>query len=128
VFGAGGVGLSALIAAVHLTGATTAVVDVNPARLELATKLGAAHVVNARETDVVEALMEFSGGRGIDRTLEAPSPEPSSSPCSGYRARNRFQGESWPCLLPNACSKIRCASPTSPPSRSSRSRPTPGSS
>ena len=30
VFGAGGVGLSALIAAVHLTGATVAVVDVNP--------------------------------------------------------------------------------------------------
>ena len=71
VFGAGGVGLSALIAAVHLTGATTTVVDVIPARLELATKLGAAHVVNAREHDAVEALMEISGGRGIDRTLEA---------------------------------------------------------
>jgi aryl-alcohol dehydrogenase len=71
VFGAGGVGLSALIAAVHLTGATTAVVDVNPARLELATTLGAAHVVDAREADVTEALMAFSGGRGIDRTLEA---------------------------------------------------------
>jgi aryl-alcohol dehydrogenase len=71
IFGAGGVGLSALLAAVHLTGAATAVVDVNPARLELATRLGAAHVVDAREQDAVEALMEFSGGRGIDRTLEA---------------------------------------------------------
>ena len=71
VFGAGGVGLSALIAAAYLTGATTTVVDVIPARLELATKLGAAHVVNAREHDAVEALMEISGGRGIDRTLEA---------------------------------------------------------
>jgi aryl-alcohol dehydrogenase len=71
IFGAGGVGLSALLAAVHLTGTATAVVDVNPARLELATRLGAAHVVNAREQDAVEALMEFSGGRGIDRTLEA---------------------------------------------------------
>ena len=71
VSGAGGVGLSALIAAAHLTGATTTVVDVIPARLELATKLGAAHVVNAREHDAVEALMEISGGRGIDRTLEA---------------------------------------------------------
>ena len=71
VFGAGGVGLSALIAAVHLTGATTAVVDLNLARLELATKLGAATVIDAGEHDAVEALMEFSGGRGIDRTLEA---------------------------------------------------------
>ena len=71
IFGAGGVGLSALIAAVHLTGATVVVVDVNPARLELATRLGAAHAVNAREQDPVEALQEVSGGRGIDRTLEA---------------------------------------------------------
>jgi aryl-alcohol dehydrogenase len=71
VFGAGGVGLSALIAAVHLTGATVAVVDVNPARLELATRLGAAHIVNAREEDPVEALRKITGGRGIDRALEA---------------------------------------------------------
>jgi aryl-alcohol dehydrogenase len=71
IFGAGGVGLSALIAAVHLTGATAAVVDVNPARLELASRLGAAHVVNAREQDVAAALQEFTGGRGVDRTLEA---------------------------------------------------------
>jgi len=71
VFGAGGVGLSAVIAAVHLTGATVAVVDVNPARLELATRLGAVHAVNAREQDPVEALQEITGGRGIDRTLEA---------------------------------------------------------
>jgi aryl-alcohol dehydrogenase len=71
VFGAGGVGLSAVIAAVHLTGATVAVVDVNPARLELATRLGAAHVINAREQDPVAGLQEITAGRGIDRTLEA---------------------------------------------------------
>jgi aryl-alcohol dehydrogenase len=71
VFGAGGVGLSAVIAAVHLTGATVAVVDVNPARLELATRLGAAHVINAREQDPVAGLQEVTAGRGIDRTLEA---------------------------------------------------------
>jgi aryl-alcohol dehydrogenase len=71
VFGAGGVGLSAVIAAVHLTGATVAVVDVNPDRLELATRLGASHVVDAREQDAVEALREITGGRGVDRTLEA---------------------------------------------------------
>jgi Zn-dependent alcohol dehydrogenase len=64
VFGAGGVGLSAVIAAVHLTGATVAVVDVNPARLELATRLGAAHVINAREQDPVAGLQEITAGRG----------------------------------------------------------------
>ena len=71
VFGAGGVGLSGLIAAVHLTGAAVAVVDINPAGLELATRLGAAHTINARDQDPVEALQKITGGRGIDRTLEA---------------------------------------------------------
>jgi aryl-alcohol dehydrogenase len=71
VFGAGGVGLSAVIAAVHLTGATVAVVDVNPARLALAERLGATHVINGREQDAVAALREITSGRGVDRTLEA---------------------------------------------------------
>jgi aryl-alcohol dehydrogenase len=71
VFGAGGVGLSALIAAVHLTGAIVTVIDVNAARLKTATRLGAAHVINATEHNVAEALQEISGGRGVDRTLEA---------------------------------------------------------
>jgi aryl-alcohol dehydrogenase len=71
VFGAGGVGLSALIAAVHLTGAVVTVVDVNPGRLELATRLGATHVVDASDGDPVAALQEITGGRGVDRTLEA---------------------------------------------------------
>lgn len=71
VFGAGGVGLSALIAAVHLTGAAVAVVDINPARLELASRLGAAHAINARDQDPVEALQKITEGRGVDRTLEA---------------------------------------------------------
>ncbi|MDF3310568.1 NAD(P)-dependent alcohol dehydrogenase [Rhodococcus sp. T2V] len=70
IFGAGGVGLSALIAAANLTGATTCVVDIHPARLELATRLGASHVVNARD-DVVESLRDLTGGRGVDVALEA---------------------------------------------------------
>ena len=51
VFRAGGVGPSAVLAAVHLTGATATVVDVNPARLELATRLRVADVINAGEQD-----------------------------------------------------------------------------
>jgi aryl-alcohol dehydrogenase len=70
VFGAGGVGLSALVAAVHLTGAAVVVVDVNPARLALAKRLGAAHVVDARDIDPVVAIAELTDGRGADRSLE----------------------------------------------------------
>ena len=89
IFGAGGVGLSALIAAVNLTGATSYVVDVNPTRLALATQLGATHVVNARDEDPVAALMDLSGGRGIDRTLEATA---SRQSCARPLTSSRLLG------------------------------------
>jgi aryl-alcohol dehydrogenase len=56
VFGVGGVGLSAIMAA-RLSGAAQIVaVDLNPARLQLARELGATHAVQAGQGDVLEAL------------------------------------------------------------------------
>jgi aryl-alcohol dehydrogenase len=71
IFGAGGVGLAALLAAVHLTGACVYVADVNVERLELAKRLGATEVINSREVDPVEAVRDLTGGRGVDHALEA---------------------------------------------------------
>ncbi|SDC19365.1 NAD(P)-dependent alcohol dehydrogenase [Streptomyces prasinopilosus] len=69
VMGAGAVGLSAVMAA-RVTGATTVVaVDVLPARLELATELGATHVVNGREKDAVDEIRRITGG-GVDFALD----------------------------------------------------------
>jgi aryl-alcohol dehydrogenase len=71
VFGAGGVGLSAVMAA-RLTPATRIiVVDVVPERLALALELGATHTVNAATDDSVEAINEITKGRGADRIIEA---------------------------------------------------------
>jgi aryl-alcohol dehydrogenase len=70
VFGAGAVGLSAVMAATNLTGATVVAVDINAARLELAGRLGAAHTINAGEQDPVETVRSLTGGRGADHTLE----------------------------------------------------------
>ena len=71
IFGAGGVGLAALMAA-RLTPATRIiVVDVVPERLALAEELGATHTVNAASVDSVEAISEITGGRGADRIIEA---------------------------------------------------------
>jgi len=62
VFGAGSVGLSAVMAA-RVVGATTIVaVDVNKDRLRLATKLGATHVVNGAERDVAAQVIDITGG------------------------------------------------------------------
>jgi aryl-alcohol dehydrogenase len=70
VFGAGAVGLSAVMAA-RIAGCETIVaVDVRPARLELARELGATHVVDASQQDPVEAILGRTGF-GVDFALEA---------------------------------------------------------
>lgn len=70
VFGAGAVGLSAVMAA-QICGATTIIAaDVVPARLETAKELGATHVVNSEQINPVEAIKQITHG-GADFSLEA---------------------------------------------------------
>ncbi|MEU8413492.1 NAD(P)-dependent alcohol dehydrogenase [Amycolatopsis japonica] len=69
VFGAGTVGLSAVMAA-RVAGATTIVaVDLNPERLRLAEELGATHVVDATTPDLTQHLRKLTGG-GLEYTLD----------------------------------------------------------
>lgn len=69
-FGAGAVGLSAVMAA-RIAGATTIMAaDVVPSRLEMAMELGATHVVNSKKQDPVQTVKEVTGG-GADYSLEA---------------------------------------------------------
>ncbi len=70
VFGCGGVGLSAVQGA-RLAGAETIVaVDVHPAKLALASSLGATETVDARCGDPSGAVREATGG-GADYAFEA---------------------------------------------------------
>lgn len=71
IFGAGGVGLSALMAVMLTPANRVIVIDVVPERLALAKELGATHIVNAATDDSVEAIKEITGGRGADRIIEA---------------------------------------------------------
>jgi aryl-alcohol dehydrogenase len=62
VFGAGSVGLSAVMAA-KVVGATTVVaVDVNQGRLALARELGATHTIDGADPDLVARVVEATGG------------------------------------------------------------------
>ena len=71
VIGCGGVG-DAAIAGARLVGARTIIaVDVDPQKLELAREFGATHTVNARESDVVEAIQELTEGNGADVVIDA---------------------------------------------------------
>jgi aryl-alcohol dehydrogenase len=68
-FGAGAVGLAAVMAA-RVAGATTIIaVDIAPNRLDLARELGATHVVNPKEVDPVAKIREITGG-GTNFSLE----------------------------------------------------------
>ncbi|KAA0572176.1 NAD(P)-dependent alcohol dehydrogenase [Azospirillum sp. Sh1] len=71
VFAQGPIGLCATAGA-KLKGATTIIgVDTVPARLEMARRMGADHVVNFREVDPVEEIMRLTDGRGVDVAIEA---------------------------------------------------------
>ncbi|MHB1007454.1 MAG: alcohol dehydrogenase catalytic domain-containing protein [Chloroflexota bacterium] len=69
VFGLGPVGLAGALAA-RFFGAQTIGVDLIPARLELASKLGIGTVVNAAEADPVEAIRKQTGGKGASITAD----------------------------------------------------------
>ena len=71
VIGCGGVGAAA-IAGAHLAGAATVIaVDIDPRKLDKAKELGATHVVDAKNEDVVDAVKALTGGFGADVVIDA---------------------------------------------------------
>ena len=70
VFGCGGVGMSAIMAAVIAECGTIIAIDVVPSRLELAKELGATHVINSNETDPVAEIKKITGG-GAHSSVES---------------------------------------------------------
>jgi S-(hydroxymethyl)glutathione dehydrogenase / alcohol dehydrogenase len=71
VIGCGAVGLAAVQGA-RLAGAGTIIaVDLDPAKLTLAAKMGATHGVDARTEDAIAAAKHETGGRGVDVVIEA---------------------------------------------------------
>ena len=69
VFGAGTVGLSAIMGADVANCGTIIAVDLVPERLRLATELGATHVLDGRDDALSERITGLTGG-GADYTVE----------------------------------------------------------
>ena len=70
VFGAGSVGLCAIMAA-RLAGATTIIaVNRRASRLELAREFGATHLISPTEVDPLDAIRDATGGRGVEFAFE----------------------------------------------------------
>jgi S-(hydroxymethyl)glutathione dehydrogenase/alcohol dehydrogenase len=70
VVGCGGVGLSAVQGAVISGAVRVIAVDTKPAKLALASDLGATDVVDASAGDAVEQVLELTGG-GVEHSFEA---------------------------------------------------------
>jgi S-(hydroxymethyl)glutathione dehydrogenase/alcohol dehydrogenase len=70
VFGLGGIGLSCVQGGVLAGAAEIVAVDVVPAKLALARRLGATHTVDASRDDPVTAIRDLTAG-GADYTFEA---------------------------------------------------------
>jgi len=70
VTGTGAVGMAAVMAA-RVAGCTTIIaIDRHQSRLDLALELGATHVVNTSDTDLVDELMRLTDGKGVDAILD----------------------------------------------------------
>lgn len=100
VLGCGGVGLSAVLGALHCHAARIIAVDVNPARLDLATQFGATETLLAHRDDrgLLKAAAEVkrrNGGRGADYAFECTAvPELGSAPLAMIRSGGTAIGNS----------------------------------
>jgi threonine dehydrogenase-like Zn-dependent dehydrogenase len=70
IFGVGPIGLGHVLLQSYL-GRQVIVVDLSPARLDLARTLGAAHTIDARTADPVSEILALTAGRGADVCVEA---------------------------------------------------------
>jgi L-iditol 2-dehydrogenase len=70
VFGPGPVGLTTVQVCKALGARQVILVGRRPAPLELGRRLGADHVINARQSDPVRAVLDLTDGAGADMTIE----------------------------------------------------------
>ena len=70
IFGAGGIGLNIVQGAALVNSYPIAAIDLNKEKLDLASSLGATHIINSNQTDVEAYLMELSRGKGFNVTID----------------------------------------------------------
>ncbi|WP_226553358.1 zinc-dependent alcohol dehydrogenase family protein [Celeribacter naphthalenivorans] len=71
IVGAGPVGMSVLLTAQFYSPGRIVMIDMDPARLELAKQFGATDTLEVGSVDVVEEIMKMTGGLGVDVAIEA---------------------------------------------------------
>lgn len=75
ITGAGAIGLVSLLALKYKGISEVIVIDIMQKRLDKAIELGATHVINASEVDVVKKVIEITKGKGCDLAIETAGTE-----------------------------------------------------
>ncbi|HEX6113412.1 MAG TPA: NAD(P)-dependent alcohol dehydrogenase [Geminicoccaceae bacterium] len=81
IFAQGPIGLCATVGARLMGAATIIAVESVPARIEMAKRLGADHVVDFRKVDAVAEILRLSEGRGVDVAIEALGTQATFEAC-----------------------------------------------
>lgn len=71
IFGMGGIGSSALLAAAHVKASPIVAIDVHEEKLLRAKQLGASHTLNAQEPNLLEKLLNIFDAKGADFAFES---------------------------------------------------------
>ena len=114
IFGAGGVGLSAILGAVMAGARAIVAVDPVPFKRETALELGATHAVDPRADDVAEFLRGLTDGRGADYAFDTAGAPGVVAQAYGHGRGGEASSS------PSGCR--RSASPPTFPPRTSRAR------
>jgi L-iditol 2-dehydrogenase len=79
IIGAGPIGLLCQQAFQSLSSADVIVADLIPERLSAASRLGAKHSVDSQNDDFVQAILNLTGGEGVDVAVDAVGSELSKN-------------------------------------------------
>ncbi len=71
IIGAGPIGLAVLLTAQFYSPSQIIVIDIDDFRLEVAKKLGATNIVNARDGKAIQQVLEYTHQKGVDVAVEA---------------------------------------------------------
>jgi len=71
IVGSGPVGMAALLTAQFFTPAAIIVIDIDDNRLAFAKTFGATHIINSRNENTIETVMQLTDGKGVDVAIEA---------------------------------------------------------
>jgi len=80
ILGCGGIGMAAVNSAFVAGAERIIAIDTNPQKLKLAQKLGATHLINPNDGDVVEQVKEISGG-GVQKSIECLGMKSTAEQC-----------------------------------------------